>query len=118
MAYTTATKTFTAEEKAEYKAKQRADIEAMIEKIDEGVKQVFESNRYKDYLKFMSKFTDYSANNTALINFQKPDATLVAAYGKWKQLGRFVEKGQKGIEILAPVAVKTNQFLKIVAYYF
>ncbi len=101
-------KQYTAEEKAVYQEKKRADMEALFKRIDEGVQQVFTSEKYKDYLKVMSKFTDYSARNTLLIAMQKPDATLVAASGKWKQLGRQVKKGESGIEILAPVAFKTN----------
>lgn len=88
-------------------------MEEMIHRIDDGVKAVFNSDKYKEYLKFVSKFTDYSARNTMLINVQKPDATLVAAYGKWKRLGRQVDKGQTGIAILAPVPYKTNDVLEI-----
>ncbi|SFX42117.1 YodL domain-containing protein [Ruminococcus sp. XPD3002] len=106
-------KQFTSEEKAAYREKKRADMEALFKRIDEGVQQVFTSDKYKAYLKFMSKFTDYSARNTLLIAMQKPDATLVAAYGKWKQLGRQVNKGASGIEILAPVAFKTNMIEEI-----
>ena len=106
-------KQFTPEEKAAYQEKKRADMEALFKRIDEGVQQVFTSDKYKEYLKFMSKFTDYSARNTLLIAMQKPDATLVAAYGKWKQLGRQVNKGASGIEILAPVAFKTNMIEEI-----
>lgn len=110
MAYTR--KEYTPEERAAYNAQKQAEIEATIKRIDEGVKAVFQSDKYKEYLKFASKFTDYSARNTLLINLQRPDATLVAAYSKWKQLGRQVERGQTGIEILAPVAYKTNQVLE------
>lgn len=110
MAYTR--KEYTPEERAAYNAQKQAEIEATIKRIEEGVKAVFQSDKYKEYLKFASKFTDYSARNTLLINLQRPDATLVAAYGKWKQLGRQVERGQTGIEILAPVAYKTNQVLE------
>ena len=110
MAYTR--KEYTPEERAAYNAQKQAEIEATIKRIDEGVKAVFQSDKYKEYLKFASKFTDYSARNTLLINLQRPDATLVAAYGKWKQLGRQVERGQTGIEILAPVSYKTNQVLE------
>lgn len=110
MAYTR--KEYTPEERAAYNAQKQAEIDEMIKRIDEGVKAVFQSDKYKEYLKFASKFTDYSARNTLLINLQRPDATLVAAYGKWKQLGRQVERGQTGIEILAPVAYKTNQVLE------
>lgn len=110
MAYTR--KEYTPEERAAYNAQKQAEMDEMIRRIDEGVKAVFQSDKYKEYLKFASKFTDYSARNTLLINLQRPDATLVAAYGKWKQLGRQVERGQTGIEILAPVAYKTNQVLE------
>ena len=105
-------KGYTPEERAAYNAQKQAEMDEMIKRIDEGVKAVFQSDKYKEYLKFASKFTDYSARNTLLINLQRPDATLVAAYGKWKQLGRQVERGQMGIEILAPVAYKTNQVLE------
>ena len=110
MAYT---KTYTPEQQAEYAEKQKAEMDAMVERINKGVEGVFKSETYKEYLKFAAKFTDYSANNTMLIAMQRPDATLVAAYGKWKQLGRQVEKGQTGISILAPVTYKTNQVLEI-----
>ena len=110
MAYTR--KEYTPEERAAYNAQKQAEMDEIIKRIDEGVKAVFQSDKYKEYLKFASKFTDYSARNTLLINLQRPDATLVAAYGKWKQLGRQVERGQMGIEILAPVAYKTNQVLE------
>ncbi len=106
-------KEFTAEEKSAYNEKKQSDIDEMVKRIDEGVSAVFKSDKYKEYLKFASKFTDYSARNTMLINMQKPDATLVAAFGKWKEFGRQVEKGQSGISILAPVAYKTNQILEI-----
>ncbi len=106
-------KQYTPEQKAEYRAQKRAEMEQLFNRIDEGVKQVFTSERYREYLKFMSRFTNYSANNTMLIMMQKLDATLVASYGKWKQLGRQVDKGQSGIEILAPVAYKTNQIMEI-----
>ena len=105
-------KQYTAEEKAVYNEKKKAEIDELVTRIDNGVKAVFESEKYKEYLKFASKFTDYSARNTMLINVQKPEATLVAAYGKWKQLGRQVEKGESGISILAPVSYKTNQILE------
>ena len=67
---------------------------------------VFDSDRYKQYLKVMSKFTSYSFNNCMLIAMQKPDASLVAGYSKWKALGRQVGKGEKGIMILAPMPYK------------
>ena len=81
----------------------------MFKKIDEGVKAVFESDKYKEYLRYMSKFTNYSAGNCILIMLQKPDASLVAAFGKWKQLGRTVNRGEKGIAILAPMVFKNKE---------
>lgn len=78
-------KKYTTEERATFVEKKKSEMEDMIQRIDEGVKAVFESERYKEYLKFASKFTDYSARNTMLINMQKPDATLVAAFGKWRE---------------------------------
>jgi hypothetical protein len=84
-------------------------MQNLFKKIDDGVKAVFESERYKEFLRYMSKFTNYSAGNCILIMFQKPDASLVAAFGKWKELGRTVNKGEKGIAILAPMTFKTKE---------
>ena len=81
----------------------------MFKKIDDGVKAVFELDSYKECLRYMSKFTNYSAGNCILIMLQKPDASLVAAFGKWKQLGRSVNKGEKGIAILAPMVFKSKE---------
>lgn len=75
-------KKYTADERAAFAEKKKSEMDEMIQRIDEGVKAVFESECYKEYLKFASKFTDYSARNTMLINMQRPDATLVAAFGK------------------------------------
>lgn len=106
-------KRFTPQEKAAYYERKQAEINDIIKRINEGVQAVFESERYKEYLKFASKFTDYSARNTMLINLQKPHATFVASYGKWKMLGRQVNRGEKGIVIFAPVPHETNQCSKI-----
>lgn len=106
-------KEYTPEEIREYNERKQTEIDEMIQRINEGVNAVFESDKYKEYLKFASKFTDYSARNTMLICLQRPEATLVAAYGKWKQLGRQVEKGERGISILAPVTYKTNNVLEV-----
>ena len=78
------------------------DIKAITEQLEQGVKDVFTSDKYIEYLRFMSKFTSYSFNNTMLIFLQKPDASLVAGYKSWQQKGRQVRKGEKGITILAP----------------
>ena len=106
-------KEYTPEEVREYNERKQSEIDEMIQRINEGVNAVFESDKYKEYLKFASKFTDYSARNTMLISLQRPDATLVDAYGKWKQLGRQVEKGETGISILAPVTYKTNNIFEV-----
>ncbi len=105
-------KKYTPEERAAFAEKKKSEMDDMIQRIDEGVKAVFESERYKEYLKFASKFTDYSARNTMLINMQRPDATLVAAYGKWKRLGRHINKGETGIAIFAPTPYKTNEYIE------
>lgn len=75
--------------------------------IEQGIKELFESDRYRQYLSTMSRFHKYSLNNVMLIHSQHPDATLVAGFNKWKnQFGRHVKKGERGIQILAPVPFK------------
>lgn len=75
--------------------------------IEQGIKELFESDRYRLYLSTMSRFHKYSLNNVMLIHSQRPDATLVAGFNKWKnQFGRHVKKGERGIQILAPVPFK------------
>lgn len=99
-------KKLTVKEKEEYKEKKKEEMSDLFQRIDEGVKAVFDSEKYKEYLRVMSKFTHYSAGNCMLIAMQKPDASLVAAYGKWKSLGRQVNRGETGIRILAPMPYK------------
>ena len=82
-------------------------INEITDRLEQGVVELFESDRYKEYLKVMSKFYEYSLNNTVLIAMQKPDATLVAGYNTWKKVyGRHVKKDEKGIRILAPSPYK------------
>lgn len=76
---------------------------ALSDELADGVRQTFESSRFKQYLKAMSVFHGYSPRNAALIFFQKPDATYVAGYDEWKKLGRYVRRGETGISIFAPV---------------
>lgn len=102
-------KKLTPQQKAEYKAEKREEMQNLFKRIDEGVKTVFESDKYKEYLRYMSKFHNYSAWNCMLIMLQKPDASLVAAFGKWKELGRTINKGEKGIAILAPMSFKSKE---------
>lgn len=75
--------------------------------IEDGIKDLFQSENYAQYLTTMSRFHHYSVNNQVLIHMQKPDATLVAGFNKWKnQFGRNVIKGEHGIKIIAPTPFK------------
>ena len=75
--------------------------------IEQGTKELFESDRYRQYLTTMSRFHRYSLNNVMLIHMQCPNATLVAGFNKWRdQFGRHVKKGEKGIKIIAPAPYK------------
>ena len=78
-------------------------LKEITDGIEQGIKDLFESDRYRQYLSVMSRFHRYSLNNTMLIYLQKPDATLVAGFNRWKdQFGRHVKKGERGIQIIAP----------------
>lgn len=82
-------------------------VKAITDQLEAGIQALFESDTFQQYLKTLSKFHDYSLNNTILIAMQKPDATLVAGYTAWKkQFGRQVQKGESGIRILAPTPYK------------
>lgn len=74
----------------------------VLKKLEQGVRDVFESERYKEYLLFVARFHNYSYSNTLLIMQQRHGATRVAGYNAWKEMGRQVKKGEKGIVILAP----------------
>ena len=83
---------------------QKEKLKDITDGIEQGIKNLFASGEYTQYLKTMSRFHNYSLNNIMLIYMQKPDATMVAGFGKWKdQFGRHVNKGEKGIKIIAPV---------------
>jgi len=77
-------------------------IDDVLKRLKEGVDDIQESNNFREFLITMSKFHDYSIGNLILITIQRPDATRVAGYSTWKDLGRWVKKGEKGIAILAP----------------
>ena len=82
-------------------------VKEITDQLEAGIENLFNSDQYKQWLTTMSRFHDYSLNNTLLIAMQKPDATLVAGYTTWKnQFGRQVNKGEKGIRILAPTPYK------------
>ena len=85
-------------------------LKEITDRLEQGITELFDSERYKEYLKVMSKFHNYSFRNTVLIAMQKPDASLVAGFSAWKNnFGRNVMKGQKGIKIIAPSPFKIKQ---------
>ena len=85
-------------------------LKEISERLEQGVKEIFTSERYTEYLDTMSKFHNYSFNNTLLITMQKPEATLVAGYQAWqKKFNRHVKRGEKGIQIIAPAPIREKQ---------
>ena len=91
------------------KKSQKERIKEITDQLEAGIQELFESDKFKDYLTCMSKFHNYSLNNTILIAMQKPDATLVAGYKAWQtDHGRTVRKGEHGIKILAPCKFKVT----------
>ena len=85
-------------------------LKEITDRLEQGITELFESERYKEYLRVMSKFHNYSFNNTLLIAMQKPDASLVAGFSSWKNnFGRNVIKGEKGIKIIAPSPFTVKQ---------
>ena len=89
---------------------EKQKVQEITDKLEEGLKELFESEKYKTYLYTMSKFHNYSFNNTLLIAMQKPEAMLVAGYKAWqKNFERHVNKGEKAIRILAPAPYKIKE---------
>ena len=85
-------------------------MKEITDRLEQGITELFDSERYKEYLRVMSRFHNYSFNNTVLIAMQKPDASLIAGFNAWKNnFGRNVMKGQKGIKIIAPSPFKVKQ---------
>ncbi len=92
---------------AEKKPNSREQVKQIVSQIESGIQALFQSERYADYLRTMSRFHSYSYNNTILIHMQMPNATRVAGFNKWKnQFGRHVKKGEKGLTIIAPTPFK------------
>jgi len=86
---------------------QKDKLKEITDRLEKGVREVFESERYKTYLKVLSRFHEYSYNNCILIALQNPEATQVAGFTVWRdQFGRNVKKGEKGIKIIAPTVYK------------
>lgn len=86
----------------EVREKQADQLKDITDKLEQGVAGVFSSDKYKQFLDTMAKFPRYSVNNTILIMMQKPDAQVCQSFTGWKEMGRYVKKGEKGIKILAP----------------
>lgn len=95
----------------ELKAEKPAEkMKEITDRLEQGIQELFDSDRYKEYLKVMSKFHNYSFYNTLLIAIQKPDTTLIAGYNSWKSMfGRQVVKGAKGIKVIAPSPYKVKK---------
>ena len=92
---------------AEEKKTNKQRLKDITDSIENGIKELFESDKYQQYLQTMSRFHRYSVNNQMLIYMQNPNATLVAGFNKWHdQFGRNVKKGEKGIKIIAPTPYK------------
>ena len=87
----------------------KAEMEEMGKKLEQGVKDVFKGENFKAYLDFCAKLPRYSVNNQLLIMMQKPDATMCQSYTGWKDMNRFVKKGEKGIRIMAPAPYKMEK---------
>ena len=98
------------------KKKTRAEaVKEITEKLEHGLEELFDSEKFKEYLDTMSKFYRYSFNNSLLIAMQKPDATLVASYRSWqKNFNRNVNRGEKGIRILAPAPYKIKEEREVI----
>lgn len=84
-------------------------LKKLTDRLEQGIRSVFESERYREYLSVMERFHSYSMNNTILIMLQKPEASYVAGYKTWESLGRYVKKGEQGIQILVPCFYKKKE---------
>ena len=90
--------------------KMQEQLKEITDQLEQGIKEVFESGTYQEYLDVMSRFHNYSANNSMLIAMQNPDATFVAGFDAWKtKFGRYVKRGERAISIIAPNPVKIKE---------
>lgn len=88
----------------------RNQVKELTDQLEQGVREIFESEKYAEYLRVMSKFSHYSVKNTILIAIQRPDASMVAGYKAWQtNFGRYVNRGEQGIRILAPMTYRTKR---------
>ena len=93
----------------------KAEMEGMFATVDNGLKEIFEGGKIREYLEFCARLPKYSVNNQLLIMNAKPDATMCQTFEKWKEAGRSVKKGEKGIRIISPV--KDTKFFKPVSTF-
>jgi len=87
----------------------KQEMDALMTKLEAGVKDVFKSEHFKTYLQFCARLPRYSLNNQLLIMMAKPDATMCMSFNNWKEMGRSVKKGERGIRIMAPAPYKMMQ---------
>lgn len=85
------------------KEEKKQEVNAAIERVNKGIIEYLNSDSFKDYLRVMSKFHNYSLNNQMLIFLQRPTAELCASYSTWQSQNRQVKKGEKGLKIIIPV---------------
>lgn len=84
-------------------------VDSLIEEINKGMEEVYKSDNWKNHLETMSQFHKYSSNNLMLIKQQNPNASLIASFNKWKELGRYIKKGQKALKVLYPMEFKVEE---------
>ena len=101
--------TLTSSALAKSNGTQRDKPNPALERLNAGVTELLDSQTWRDALKFKAKFHSYSFNNALLIYLQRPDATLVAGYRRWQELGRQVRKGETSLAILAPIVCKVTE---------
>ena len=99
-------KHYTKEQIAEFRRKDKARVKDITQKLEEGVRGLFESDKWKAFLDTMAQFHTYTWRNTLMVMAQKPDATRIAGAGLWKKLGRNIIKGQKALWVLGPQLVR------------
>lgn len=95
--------------KDEYIIKKKQEQQDILKRLEQGVKDVFSSDKYAEFLKTYSKFHKYSINNSIMILMQKPESTNVASFQTWKKLGRQITKGEKGIKVFVPIPYKYDK---------
>src|SRR3954466_176128 len=86
---------------------QPAAIQESLTRLEQAVSAIHDSQTFRAYLDAQAKLHEYSFGNTLLILSQKPDATRVAGYQTWKQLGRQVRRGERGLRIIVPLRGRT-----------